>query len=158
MRAGDFFYLPAGTVHAIGPGLSLIEIQQNSDTTYRLFDYGRPRELHLDQGLAVARGGPHPPGLRRHVQPNDNAALVDGPRFRLRQVSGIPSGEMLGSFAGRALVIPVDGAVRAGGEDFAAGSCIQVEDLRDVAFVDNGRALIAQPLGSAPHQQSGKPR
>src|SRR5690606_21069723 len=41
---GDFFRILPGTVHAIGPGLSLVEVQQNSDTTYRLYDYGRPRE------------------------------------------------------------------------------------------------------------------
>jgi mannose-6-phosphate isomerase len=51
---GDTFFIPAGTVHAIGAGLSLCEIQQWSDVTYRLYDYGRPRELHLDQGLAVS--------------------------------------------------------------------------------------------------------
>jgi mannose-6-phosphate isomerase len=51
---GDTFFLPAGTVHALGGGLVLCEIQQNSDITYRLYDYGRPRELHLDQALAVS--------------------------------------------------------------------------------------------------------
>jgi len=51
VKAGDLFYLPAGTVHAIGPGLSLVEVQQTSDTTFRLFDYGRPRELHLELSL-----------------------------------------------------------------------------------------------------------
>ena len=56
---GDTFFLPAGTVHAIGPGLTLCEIQQNSDITYRLYDYGRPRELHLDRALAVCHLGPH---------------------------------------------------------------------------------------------------
>ncbi len=59
VKAGDFFYIPANTVHAIGPGVSLIEVQQNSDVTYRLYDYGRPRELHLDDG----RGG----GKRRAI-------------------------------------------------------------------------------------------
>src|SRR5437764_1289053 len=58
VRAGEFFYSPAGTIHAIGGGLSLIEIQQNLDLTYRLYDYGRPRELHLDEGVAVADPGP----------------------------------------------------------------------------------------------------
>jgi mannose-6-phosphate isomerase len=53
-RAGDTFFTPARTVHAIGAGLALCEIQQHSDTTYRLYDYGRPRELHLEDGLAVA--------------------------------------------------------------------------------------------------------
>jgi mannose-6-phosphate isomerase len=58
-RPGDTFFIPAGTVHAIGAGLRLCEIQQWSDTTYRLFDYGRPRELHLDQGARVSRLDPH---------------------------------------------------------------------------------------------------
>ena len=52
---GDCFFIPAGTVHAIGPGLALCEIQQHSDVTYRLYDYGRPRELHLEKALQVAR-------------------------------------------------------------------------------------------------------
>jgi mannose-6-phosphate isomerase len=56
---GDTFFIPAGTVHAIGGGLTLCEIQQNSDVTYRLYDYGRGRELHLDQALAVSDLGPY---------------------------------------------------------------------------------------------------
>lgn len=58
-RPGDTFFIPAGTVHAIGAGLTLCEIQQYSDITYRLFDYGRPRELHLEDGARVSRLGPH---------------------------------------------------------------------------------------------------
>ena len=58
VRVGDVFYSPAGTVHAIGGGLSLVEIQQNLDLTYRLYDYGRGRELHLDEAVAVADLGP----------------------------------------------------------------------------------------------------
>jgi mannose-6-phosphate isomerase len=59
-RAGDTFFIPAGTVHAIGAGLTICEIQQRSDVTYRLYDYGRLRELHLDSAMAVSRLGPHP--------------------------------------------------------------------------------------------------
>lgn len=57
--AGDTFLVPAGTLHALGPGLTLVEVQQQSDITYRLFDYGRGRELHLEHGLAVADLGPY---------------------------------------------------------------------------------------------------
>jgi len=60
VKAGDTFFTPAHTVHAIGPGLVLCEIQQNSDVTYRLYDYGRPRELHLDKAAAIADLGVHP--------------------------------------------------------------------------------------------------
>ncbi len=55
VRPGEAYYIPAGTVHAIGPGLTLCEVQQFSDITYRLYDYGRPRELHLEKALDVAR-------------------------------------------------------------------------------------------------------
>jgi mannose-6-phosphate isomerase len=54
VSAGETYFIAAGTVHAIGAGITLCEIQQNSDITYRLYDYGRPRELHLDQGVAVS--------------------------------------------------------------------------------------------------------
>jgi mannose-6-phosphate isomerase len=54
VKLGDAFFVPAGTVHAIGAGLALCEVQQLSDITYRLYDYGRPRELHLDKALQVA--------------------------------------------------------------------------------------------------------
>jgi len=55
VKNGDMIYVDAGTVHAIGPNSILIETQQNSDTTYRLYDYGRGRELHIEQGLAAMR-------------------------------------------------------------------------------------------------------
>jgi mannose-6-phosphate isomerase len=60
---GDTFFVPAGTVHAIGAGIVLCEVQQHSNVTYRLYDYGRDRELHLEKALAVAvrepsAGGP----------------------------------------------------------------------------------------------------
>jgi mannose-6-phosphate isomerase len=53
-RNGDTFFVPAGAVHAIGGGLTLCEVQQLSDITYRLYDYGRGRELHLEHALAVS--------------------------------------------------------------------------------------------------------
>jgi len=64
-QVGDTFFVPAGTVHALGAGLVVCEIQQNSDVTYRLFDYGRGRELHLDAGLEVA-----------HLKPFDGRASL----------------------------------------------------------------------------------
>lgn len=53
VKEGDVFYIKSGLVHAIGPGLVIYEIQQNSDTTYRVYDYGRPRELHVEKSLHV---------------------------------------------------------------------------------------------------------
>ena len=62
VTAGDAFFIPTGTVHAIGGGLALCEIQQHSDITYRLYDYGRPRELHLDKAIQVASTEASSPG------------------------------------------------------------------------------------------------
>jgi mannose-6-phosphate isomerase len=80
VKAGDFVFVPSGTIHAIGGGISLLEFQQNSDVTYRLYDYGRPRELHLDDGIAVANCAPFAGVVERLGR---DRTLVDGPHFSL---------------------------------------------------------------------------
>ena len=144
--AGDFFYIPAGTVHAIGAGVSLIEVQQTSEVTYRLFDYGRPRELHLDAGIAVARGELHAPALRQHLSGRGSATLVAGPLFRLDRVAGAPDGETLASYGDASvLAIPLDRPVTIGVEVIVAGSCGIAPSLAAIDFANGGLCLIAQP-------------
>jgi mannose-6-phosphate isomerase len=118
--AGDFFYVPAGTVHAIGAGISLVEFQQNVDVTYRLYDYGRPRELHLDDGIAVARTGAYPEGLASHVPENGQQILVDGPHFTFvfTQTDALQDRQRW--------VMPLEGEVRAGDEVAVAGECLLI--------------------------------
>lgn len=124
VRAGDFFYVPAGTVHAIGGGLSLLEFQQNADVTYRLYDYGRPRELHLDDGMAVAKPLPYPPERARHISPDEPAVLVNGPYFSLVQiVDGTAPADTANR---RRWVIPLDGQVRSDSESAGPGECLLV--------------------------------
>jgi mannose-6-phosphate isomerase len=143
---GDFIYLTAGTVHAIGAGLSLIEVQQNSDITYRLYDYGRPRELHLEAGIEVADGGPHPSALRRRVPAKGDVSLVNGPHFRLDRLDGSPDEATRSRYGnGRLLVIPVDAPVTLGGETVPPGGCGLADNLSAIGF-GKGQALIAQPL------------
>ncbi len=77
-RAGDAIPVPAGTVHSIGPDVVLYEIQQNSDVTLRLWDWGRPRELHTDAARAVIRATPA--GVPATPQPTD-----DGGTWLLRE-------------------------------------------------------------------------
>ena len=77
---GDFIYNPAGTVHALGPGLTVLEIQQAVDLTYRLFDYGRPRELHFEESEEVVNPGPHRNRLDTQVG-DASKLLVEGPHF-----------------------------------------------------------------------------
>jgi len=146
VNAGDFFYIPAGTVHAIGAGVSLIEVQQNSDVTYRLYDYGRPRELHLDQGMAVAQGVVHPASLRRHVPQRGEVMLVDGPCFRLDRLDGPVSPDVADRYAsGPVLVLPRSVGVSIAGEAIAPGECGVAHSLADLALDAGALCLIAQP-------------
>ena len=85
--AGDMIYVAGGTVHTLGPGSIIVETQQQSDTTYRLYDYGRPRELHLKDGMAAVK---EKVGSGKVVRPapeqmrgskNRHAPLVAAPYF-----------------------------------------------------------------------------
>ncbi len=133
-RAGDLFYLPAGTVHAIGPGLSLVEVQQTSETTFRLYDYGRPRELHLERALAVADGVPYAAEHRRSIA--SGPVLVDGPHFRLDRIEGAPDAATLDAYTGALLVLPLAGevAARDGSARAGAGECLVAEGLASLDF------------------------
>lgn len=65
VSVGEVIFVPAGTIHAIGPGLVIAEIQQRSDTTFRMFDFGRARSLDVENALAVARAEPLQPDITR---------------------------------------------------------------------------------------------
>jgi mannose-6-phosphate isomerase len=80
VKAGDMVYVEAGTIHAIGPGMVVLETQQYSDTTYRLYDYGRPRELHLKDGLAVTKAQTRS-GLVAPVEQDGFTRLISSPYF-----------------------------------------------------------------------------
>lgn len=142
---GDFFYIPANTVHAIGAGISLIEVQQNSDITYRLYDYGRPRELHLDEGMAVARGEPYADKWKGKAAEGTSVTLVPGPLFTLDQVAGTPEADIASSYPGKLLVIPREGTVRVAGEDVAPGGCALADSIAQVTFAPEGLCLLAAP-------------
>lgn len=147
VKPGDFFYIPAGTVHAIGAGVSLIEVQQNSDITYRLYDYGRPRELHLDEGIAVARGEVYADRWHRRVEERGEDTLVAGPLFRLDRIDGPPGEALRLDYSGHALlVIPREVGFSVGGIDVAVGECALARDIDEVAVEGGALGLIARPL------------
>ncbi|GGD57281.1 class I mannose-6-phosphate isomerase [Croceicoccus mobilis] len=148
VKAGDFFYIPANTVHAIGAGVSLIEVQQNSDITYRIYDYGRPRELHLEEGMSVAKGEPIAPELYRHVPEAGSQRLVDGPFFVLDKVEGAPDAAISGDYPGALLVIPRDADVTVDGEVVHPGQCALASSIAAVDFAQHGHCLITRPLAA----------
>ncbi len=126
--------VPPGTIHAIGGGISLLEFQQNSDVTYRLYDYGRPRELHLDEAVSVARAAPYPDSLAQHLSPEDQRILVDGPRFILVHTRADALQDR------QRWVIPLEGTVTSNSERAGCGDCLLVAAGEPVE--GTGRMLI----------------
>jgi len=135
VTAGDFFYVPAGTIHAIGGGICLLEFQQNSDATYRLYDYGRPRELHLNDGVAIANLAKYPEELFQHLDEDEDRVLVDGPIFSFVHAH---SDALQGR---KRWILPVVGAARCSGEIVSAGECL-LADAHDHVEMGEGWAFV----------------
>jgi mannose-6-phosphate isomerase len=142
VAAGDMIFIDAGTVHSIWPGAVLMETQQNSDLTYRMYDYGRPRELHIEKSLEatrlVTRAG--------KVQPTvleDRIVFIDVEYFRVDRlpIMGFRSSETLPSHRepahGLSYLFAASGAGRVDGEGF------EPVDLP-------ARAIVAVPASSPP--------
>jgi len=124
IEAGDMIYVDAGTVHAIWPGSILLETQQNCDLTYRMYDYGRPRELHIDKSLEatrlVTRAGKIAP-----VALTDRMVLIEVENFRVERlpVSGFRASDTLPAHTesahGLSYLFAAAGSGRIRGEAFA---------------------------------------
>lgn len=149
VRPGSFYYIPAGTIHAIGGGITLIEVQQNHDVTYRLYDYGRPRELHLDDGLAVSRAEPYArPEMQ--VSGDSSSLLVDEPHapFALESLVG-QVGESVHLDNGPLWFIPLRGQGVMDGQQWAAGECWLIEDQADLLITQPFHGFVARPAEPA---------
>ena len=141
---GDVVDVPHGTVHAIGPDVVVFEVQQNSDLTFRLWDWGRPRELHVDAALRALRldAGAGEPTLRPAAIDERSAWLLRGPHFSVRRMQpDRPS--TLGTEGSFKLLTVLDGMAalgwRSGGEHpplaLRAGDTALVPAAVDVVFV-----------------------
>jgi mannose-6-phosphate isomerase len=125
-RAGNTFFVPAGTIHAIGGGIALCEVQQHSDITYRLYDYGRDRELHLDHAIAVS-----------NLEPQNSAKVelpVTSDYFLTDRVE-IKGSARVGSEA-RKLYIALAGQGSFGGRDFQPGDAFEVTEAVEIVSPD----------------------
>ena len=138
---GMLFHIPPGTIHAIGADISLIEIQQNSDVTYRLYDYGRPRELHLAEGIEVADPSPYPRSRQSFVDPSSNAVLLEADHFTVAQTIGddmslIPGNACL-------YIVPIEGRIRVREQTITSGECGLAASKTEIDARECARALIA---------------
>jgi mannose-6-phosphate isomerase len=144
-KVGDFYYIPAGTVHAIGAGITLVEVQQPADITYRLYDYGRldkgvARELHLEDGVAVASPVPYSDARSGHV--SGNLRLAMGPHFWLNHVFD-GAGKRSVQEEGPYWLIPVSGHATLDGQPIVRGDCLMVDSLEQLQVEQNSSLLIA---------------
>lgn len=146
VRKGEFFRVPAGTIHAIGPGITLVEVQRNIDITYRIYDYGRPRKLHLDEAMAVAKPVPYDLKNRQEVPSGQSIRLTSGAPFELFQIIGTDDGILSGSTSKDWQVIPLEGSVTVRGKTISAGECGLCPRLSDIDLSGNGTSLIACAL------------
>ena len=143
---GDAFYSPAGTLHAIGAGLTLLEVQQNADITYRFYDYGRDRELHLDEAVAAANTGSSPDRSIEQPLGNGRSLLVSGPKFIVeRWYAG--RGRLRASEEAPLWLINLCGRTHANGQRLDEGSVWIAETDVDLE-IDAGAELLVAYEGS----------
>jgi mannose-6-phosphate isomerase len=146
VQPGDAMMLPSGRVHAIGAGCLIAEIQQNSDTTYRVFDFnrlgldGKPRELHIPESLdSIDFTDVEPPTIPRDSETITHNAFFEVDRFRLdgpREAA--PQGEC-------AVVQVLEGQVEAAGRTFAPGQLFLLPATADSTLRGDG-ALVVRTL------------
>ncbi|MCX6627209.1 MAG: class I mannose-6-phosphate isomerase, partial [Candidatus Solibacter sp.] len=121
VKAGETYLIPAHTVHAIGAGIGLCEIQQNSDVTYRLWDYGRPREIHVEKAVPICDLGVHP-GASRAVRVGEGREEIARSKHFVTELVRLKTGEWFRpSPAQWQLWICLEGGGTFGAEVFRAG-------------------------------------
>lgn len=121
---GDSIFVPAGTIHAIGAGLVIAEIQQRSDATFRLFDYGRQRELHIDNAIAVADAGPADFRVKPRRLSDTRTLLISNAHFMLERIDLAPNTAWRLEAEQETWLLVVNGSARAGSFDVAVGDAV----------------------------------
>jgi mannose-6-phosphate isomerase len=149
VAAGDMIYVDAGTVHAIWPGSILLETQQNCDLTYRMYDYGRPRELHIDKSLEATRLVTHAGKIAPRAL-GDRTMLVDVEYFRVERidVDGKRTSSDLRRYdepaQGLAYLFAASGSARIAGAGFEA---VELPPRGVVAIPASSPAFTVEDLG-----------
>jgi mannose-6-phosphate isomerase len=144
---GDIIFVPAGTIHAIGAGIVLAEIQQRSDTTFRLFDYRRHRELHQERAVAVSDAEPaQTQSAPRHLTAA-RTALISSPHFVLERIDLQANSNWALNADRETWILVIEGSARIGSIAASVGDAVFAE--ADRAGIEAGpdglSCLIAYP-------------
>ena len=142
VSADDAILVPAGTIHAIGAGLVIAEIQQRSDATFRMFDHGRQRELHVENAMMVADTGPAEFQVRPNRLTGERTLLVASPHFRFEKVDLPPHSAWRLEADRETWLLVLGGGARTGSFDVATGDAVFAQADR-VAIATGAGGLVA---------------
>jgi len=147
VHQGDVISIPAGTIHAIGAGIVLAEIQQYSDATFRLFDYGRQRELHIENAVAVATAGPREVQAPPEQLSDARIVLTVNPYFALEQIDLAPGSVWRLDAPKETWLLAIEGHAQLGSTTLSLGDAVFLQaDHADIeAGADGLKALLAYP-------------
>ncbi|MDH2348267.1 class I mannose-6-phosphate isomerase [Bradyrhizobium sp. SSUT18] len=147
VHPGDVIFIPAGTIHAIGAGIVLVEIQQHSDTTFRLYDYGRERQLHIEDAVAVATAGPREIQSPSERLSGARTALTVNSYFALEQTDLAPGSVWMLDAPKETWLLAIEGHAQLGSTRLAQGDAVFLEaDHAEIEVGANGlKALLAYP-------------
>ncbi len=154
VSANDTFLVPAGTIHTIGAGLIIAELQQQSDATFRLFDHGSKRELHIEKAIVVADAGPADFQVRQNQLTVERRLLVSNPHFVFERIDLAANSSWRLDADRETWLLVVEGGALAGSFEvvigdalFAQSDCVDIH-LGTVSMV----GLVAYTGGTpSPH-------
>ena len=145
---GDVVFVPAGTIHAIGAGLVIAEIQQRSDATFRMFDFGRKRDLHIADAVAVADARPADGSVKSKRLTDERTLLVSNPHFVLERIELAPGSAIRLEADRETWLLVVSGSARAGRFDIATGDAVFAQsDSVDLHAGPEGMASLVAYTG-----------
>jgi mannose-6-phosphate isomerase len=121
---GDVVFVPAGTIHAIGAGLVIAEIQQRSDATFRLFDYGRQRSLHIESAISVADAGPADLQFTQSRLSDSRTLLISSAHFVLERIDLGPNSAWRLEAERETWLLALTGSAVAGSIDISTGDAV----------------------------------
>ena len=152
VKARDTIDVPAGTIHAIGAGVVIAEIQQRSDATFRLFDHGRERSLHVDHGIAVAAVGSAPRQPRTEQLSPERSLLASNAHFVFERIALGPDTTWRLDLLRETWLLIIDGSVATGSLDLSRGEAIfaQAQDVDVRVGQDGVEFLVAYAGASGP--------
>lgn len=151
VSADDAISVPAGTIHAIGAGLVIAEIQQRSDATFRIFDYGRQRELHIERAIAAANTGPVDPQARPSRLTDERTLLVSNRHFVFERIDLAPRTTWRLEAERETWLLVLSGGAIAGGINIAASDAIFAQlDHVDIHTGKIGMVSLAAYAGIDP--------